>query len=100
MVVGVLLSIDIVILSTWQIIDPFYLKTKRLDPYVSSQSSQKHCLLYGRMCVIDPPSDDILIWRACEICSKWSRTFPAPAGALKTLSLYIYILYFSIYPRI
>lgn len=84
MVVGVLLSIDIVILSTWQIIDPFYLKTKRLDPYVSSQSSKKYgyCLLYSsRMCVIDPPSDDILIWRACEICPKWSRTYPtAPVG--------------------
>ena len=35
MVVGVLLTIDIGILSTWQIIDPFYRETKLLDPYVS-----------------------------------------------------------------
>jgi len=36
MVVGVLLAIDIAILSTWQIIDPFYRDTKLLDPYVSN----------------------------------------------------------------
>lgn len=35
MVVGVLLTIDIAILSTWQIIDPFFLDYKRLEPYVS-----------------------------------------------------------------
>lgn len=38
MVVGVLLAIDIAILSTWQIIDPFYRETKLLDPYVSAST--------------------------------------------------------------
>ncbi|XP_057377524.1 uncharacterized protein LOC130699234 [Daphnia carinata] len=33
MVVGVLLTIDIAILTTWQIIDPFYRETKLLEPY-------------------------------------------------------------------
>ena len=35
MVVGVLLTIDIAILTTWQVIDPFYRETKLLEPYVS-----------------------------------------------------------------
>ncbi|KAI9555104.1 gamma-aminobutyric acid B receptor [Daphnia sinensis] len=33
MVVGVLLTIDIAILTTWQVIDPFYRETKLLEPY-------------------------------------------------------------------
>jgi len=40
MLVGVLLSIDIAILTTWQIIDPFFRETKLLDPYVSYMSIQ------------------------------------------------------------
>jgi hypothetical protein len=38
MVVGVLLTIDIAILTTWQVIDPFYRETKLLEPYVSRRS--------------------------------------------------------------
>lgn len=34
MVVGVLLFIDIVIMTTWQVADPFYRETKQMDPYV------------------------------------------------------------------
>lgn len=54
------------------------------------------------MCVIDPPSDDILIWRACEICSKWSRTFPSPVGAsyqctLKTQYISSHSIYIHVY---
>lgn len=36
MVVGVLLAIDIAILLTWQIADPFFRDTKQMEPYVSS----------------------------------------------------------------
>jgi len=35
MVVGVLLFIDIAIITTWQIADPFYRETKQLEPLVS-----------------------------------------------------------------
>lgn len=35
MVVGVLLFIDLVIMTTWQVADPFYRETKRMEPYVS-----------------------------------------------------------------
>lgn len=34
MVVGVLLAIDIAIITTWQIADPFYRETKQLEPKV------------------------------------------------------------------
>ncbi|GJQ78108.1 GABA-B-R2 [Trypoxylus dichotomus] len=33
MVVGVLLFIDLVIMTTWQVADPFYRATKQLEPY-------------------------------------------------------------------
>lgn len=35
MVVGVLLFIDLVIMTTWQVADPFYRETKQMEPYVS-----------------------------------------------------------------
>ena len=34
MVVGILLAIDIIIITTWQIADPFYRDTKRMEPKV------------------------------------------------------------------
>ena len=48
-VVGVLLSIDIAIMTTWQIVDPFYRETKQLGQYVSSQTLwEAACELWGR----------------------------------------------------
>lgn len=35
MVVGVFLLLDIIILTTWQIVDPFYREVKRGDAVVS-----------------------------------------------------------------
>lgn len=35
MVVGVLLAIDLAIMTTWQVADPFYRETKQMEPYVS-----------------------------------------------------------------
>ena len=35
MVVGVLLFVDLVIMTTWQVADPFYRETKEMDAYVS-----------------------------------------------------------------
>jgi gamma-aminobutyric acid type B receptor len=35
MVVGVLLAIDLVIMTTWQVTDPFYRETKQMEAYVS-----------------------------------------------------------------
>lgn len=35
MVVGVLLCIDLAIMTTWQISDPFYRATKQMEAYVS-----------------------------------------------------------------
>jgi hypothetical protein len=37
MVVGVLLVIDLAIMTTWQVTDPFYRETKQMEPYVSFQ---------------------------------------------------------------
>lgn len=34
-VVGVLLAIDIAIMTTWQVADPFYRDTKQLEPFVN-----------------------------------------------------------------
>ena len=34
-VVGTLVSIDVVTMTAWQIMDPFYRETKELEPYVS-----------------------------------------------------------------
>jgi gamma-aminobutyric acid type B receptor len=36
MVVGVLLVIDLAIMTTWQVTDPFYRETKQMEPYVST----------------------------------------------------------------
>lgn len=38
MVVGVLLAIDLAIMTTWQVSDPFYRATKQMEPYVSIHS--------------------------------------------------------------
>lgn len=35
MIVGVLLFIDLVIMTTWQVADPFYRETKQMEPYVN-----------------------------------------------------------------
>lgn len=40
MVVGVLLTIDLAIMTTWQVFDPFYRFTKTMEPRVSK------CLLW------------------------------------------------------
>lgn len=37
MVVGVLLFIDLGIMTTWQIAYPFYRETKQMEPYVSME---------------------------------------------------------------
>ena len=47
MVVVVLLSIDIAILTIWQIIDPFFKETKLLDPYVSFLLMWINFLIYN-----------------------------------------------------
>lgn len=39
MVVGVLLCIDLAIMTTWQVADPFYRETKQMEPYVSFYGS-------------------------------------------------------------
>lgn len=39
MVVGVLLCIDLAIMTTWQIADPFYRETKQMEPYVNITST-------------------------------------------------------------
>lgn len=43
-VVGVLLSLDLAIMTTWQIADPFYRETKHIEPSVGSEcwSFQRH----------------------------------------------------------
>jgi gamma-aminobutyric acid type B receptor len=38
LVVGILLTIDIIIMTTWQVFDPFFRDTYDLRPYVSLHS--------------------------------------------------------------
>lgn len=42
-VVGVLLAIDIAIMTTWQITDPFYRFTKQMEPFVSIKLQKFIC---------------------------------------------------------
>jgi hypothetical protein len=43
LIVGILLTIDIVIMTTWQVFDPFFRDTYDLRPYVSFQSGKIVC---------------------------------------------------------
>ncbi|GLV37062.1 metabotropic GABA-B receptor subtype 2 [Carabus blaptoides fortunei] len=56
MVVGVLLFIDLVIMTTWQVADPFYRDTKQLEPYPH------------------PSSEDIIIIPENEYCASERMT--------------------------
>ncbi|KAK9753076.1 Receptor family ligand binding region [Popillia japonica] len=56
MVVGVLLFIDLVIMTTWQVADPFYRATKQLEPYPH------------------PSSEDIFIIPENEYCASQRMT--------------------------
>lgn len=38
MVVGILLAIDLTIMTTWQVSDPFYRAIKQMEPYVSNEN--------------------------------------------------------------
>ncbi len=41
LVVGLLVCIDVVTMTTWQVFDPFYRETKQLEPYVSWEKSRE-----------------------------------------------------------
>ncbi|XP_045467345.1 gamma-aminobutyric acid type B receptor subunit 2 [Harmonia axyridis] len=56
MVVGVLLFIDLVIMTTWQVADPFFRETKQLEPYPH------------------PSSEDIIIIPENEYCASERMT--------------------------
>ncbi|XP_019875177.2 gamma-aminobutyric acid type B receptor subunit 2 isoform X2 [Aethina tumida] len=56
MVVGVLLFIDLVIMTTWQVADPFYRETKQMEPYMH------------------PNNDDIIIIPENEYCASERMT--------------------------
>ncbi|XP_021920586.1 uncharacterized protein LOC110830235 isoform X2 [Zootermopsis nevadensis] len=56
MVVGVLLVIDLIIMTTWQVTDPFYRETKQMEPYPH------------------PSSEDILIVPENEYCQSERMT--------------------------
>ncbi|XP_021203983.1 gamma-aminobutyric acid type B receptor subunit 2 isoform X1 [Bombyx mori] len=62
MVVGVLLCIDLAIMTTWQISDPFYRATKQMDPYPH------------------PSSEDIVIVQENEYCQ--SERMPIFIGVI------------------
>ena len=61
MVVVVLLSIDIAILTTWQIIDPFFRETKLLDPYVSFLLMWINFLIYNVQTLYEWEGEDYII---------------------------------------
>ena len=46
LVVGMLISIDIITMTLWQVMDPFYRQTKELEAYVSCLALLKHYFLF------------------------------------------------------
>ena len=38
LVIGIMASVDLVVMTAWQIFDPFYREVKELAPYVSVKS--------------------------------------------------------------
>ena len=55
LVVGALVVIDIITLTTWQVVDPFYRETKKLRPYVRCASMQ-HASPLMRISLFSPLS--------------------------------------------
>jgi len=41
MVVAILLGVDLTIMTTWQVADPFYRAIKQMEPYVSTKKKKK-----------------------------------------------------------
>ena len=35
LIIGLMICVDLVVMTAWQIFDPFYRETKKLTPYVS-----------------------------------------------------------------
>lgn len=44
-IVGILLVIDLAIMTTWQVVDPFYRETKQLKNYVSNEKKGFPCVI-------------------------------------------------------
>lgn len=76
MVVGVLLFIDLAIMTTWQVADPFYRETKQMEPYVSIfffcffHFNKKSILnfFFYYFVQLHPSSEDIVIIPENEYC--------------------------------
>lgn len=73
MVVGVLLFIDLAIMTTWQVADPFYRETKKLEPYVrifsyfKYQNTRKFSFVFSWFCSTKTLSTSLLE-TPCESC--------------------------------
>lgn len=74
MVVGVLLFIDLVIMTTWQVADPFYRETKQMEPYVSFVFVQFCLYVYDLVLQPHPSSEDIIIIPENEYCASERMT--------------------------
>jgi hypothetical protein len=46
MVVGILLMIDVAIMTTWQVTDPFFRETKQMESYVGFKNKFPHPLFF------------------------------------------------------
>lgn len=76
MVVGVLLAIDLAIMLTWQIADPFYRDTKQMEPYVSydcGYTSKISIRIINLIILViffqsHPALEDVLIVQENEYC--------------------------------
>lgn len=75
MVVGVLLFIDLVIMTTWQVADPFYRETKQMEPYVSKKKTDRCRFVTFKMILQPhPSSEDIIIIPENEYCASERMT--------------------------
>lgn len=48
MVVGILLAVDLTIMTTWQVADPFYRAIKQMEPYVSTKLYKGLCIYVNK----------------------------------------------------
>lgn len=77
MVVGILLAVDLTIMTTWQVSDPFYRAIKQMEPYVSTKKIYNlHFYFIKRLCTViyQKFSKRSII---CELLLDCSITLPA-----------------------
>lgn len=92
MVVGVLLSIDIALITTWQVADPFFRDTKQLEPRVSNTKFIKNIYIFIYVLQHHEYLEDVWVIVENEYCqSEHITVFVGIIYAYKGLLLVIFL---------